>query len=217
MFDDGLFVPEPFTRRDAFLDLVLRAAPETRTVPVNGGSVIIERGQFAASMRTLANRWQWSVGKVNCVLKEFEAMNLIEKATEGHITILSIVNYDQFIGSKHDDKDVFSGQLFPVVKQEAAKTETKTQSTTTPAKPVKRFVRPTVDQVREFCKERGYNIDPESFVDFYESKGWVVGKSPMKDWKAAVRTWVRKDKENGVTSYTPKDENARPDGLRPQG
>ena len=53
----------------------------------------------------------------------------------------------------------------------------------------KRFVKPTVKEVMEYCKERRNNVDPETFVNFYESKGWKVGSNPMKDWKAAVRTW----------------------------
>ena len=59
------------------------------------------------------------------------------------------------------------------------------------AKTRKRFIKPTVEEVREYCQERGNTVDPETFVNFYESKGWVVGKSPMKDWKAAVRNWER--------------------------
>lgn len=55
----------------------------------------------------------------------------------------------------------------------------------------KRFVKPTVDEIKEYCKKNNYNIDSERFYDYYESKGWVVGKSSMKDWKAAVRTWCR--------------------------
>ena len=58
-------------------------------------------------------------------------------------------------------------------------------------KKVKRFVSPSVEDVREYCRERGNSVDPEEFVDFYTAKGWVVGKSPMKDWKAAVRQWER--------------------------
>lgn len=59
------------------------------------------------------------------------------------------------------------------------------------AKTRKRFIKPTVEEVREYCQERGNTVDPNTFVNFYESKGWVVGKSPMKDWKAAVRNWER--------------------------
>lgn len=53
------------------------------------------------------------------------------------------------------------------------------------------FQKPTVDQVRAYCEERSNSVDPESFVDFYESKGWLVGKSKMKNWQAAVRNWEK--------------------------
>ena len=69
------------------------------------------------------------------------------------------------------------------------------------AKTRKRFVKPTVEEVREYCQERGNTVDPDTFVNFYESKGWVVGKSPMKDWKAAVRNW-----ERSRTETTPPQE-----------
>lgn len=55
-----------------------------------------------------------------------------------------------------------------------------------------RFSRPSVEDVRAYCDERGNSIDPQAFVDFYESKGWKVGSSAMKSWKAAVRTWEAK-------------------------
>ena len=61
----------------------------------------------------------------------------------------------------------------------------------------KRFIPPTVEDVRSYCQERNNNVDPETFVDFYESKNWMIGKNKMKDWKAAVRTWERSDKNNG--------------------
>ncbi len=68
-----------------------------------------------------------------------------------------------------------------------------------PKKKAKRFVRPSPADVRAYLKEKGETrIDPGSFCDFYDSKGWVVGKSPMKDWKAAVRTWVRQRDKDGV-------------------
>ena len=54
------------------------------------------------------------------------------------------------------------------------------------------FVKPTVEEIAEYCRERGNNIDPQEFFDHYESNGWIVGRSPMKDWKAAVRTWEKR-------------------------
>lgn len=58
--------------------------------------------------------------------------------------------------------------------------------------PIARFVPPTVEQVRAYCNERRNGIDAESFVDFYESKGWMIGKSKMRNWQAAVREWERR-------------------------
>ena len=59
----------------------------------------------------------------------------------------------------------------------------------------KRFVPPTVDEVRAYCQERHNNVDSETFVDFYASKGWKVGNNRMKDWKACVRTWEKRNKK----------------------
>ena len=60
--------------------------------------------------------------------------------------------------------------------------------------PARRFAPPTLDEVTAYCLERGNAVDPQRFVSFYESNGWKVGKNPMKDWKAAVRTWERDDR-----------------------
>lgn len=57
------------------------------------------------------------------------------------------------------------------------------------------FSPPTVEEVKAYSAERGYNIDPNRFVDYYTSIGWKVGKNPMKDWKAAVRSWSRKEQQ----------------------
>ena len=57
----------------------------------------------------------------------------------------------------------------------------------------KRFTPPTVDEVRTYCQEKGYSVDAETFVNFYASKGWKVGTTPMKNWKACLVTWSKRD------------------------
>jgi hypothetical protein len=57
------------------------------------------------------------------------------------------------------------------------------------------FLKPTIDDVEYYCKERNSIIDAELFFDYYESIGWIVGKSPMKDWKATIRTWEKREDE----------------------
>lgn len=70
----------------------------------------------------------------------------------------------------------------------------------------KRFYPPTLDEVKQYCEERNNNIDPMAFIDFYSSKGWMIGKNRMKDWKAAVRTWERKRKEQSKAESSVYDE-----------
>lgn len=60
--------------------------------------------------------------------------------------------------------------------------------------PSKRFVKPTLKEVQAYCEERNNNINPQNFIDFYESKGWKVGNQSMKDWKACVRTWEQRER-----------------------
>lgn len=75
------------------------------------------------------------------------------------------------------------------------------------------FVKPTVEEVRAYCRERQNTVRAEAFVNFYESKGWMVGKSPMKDWKAAVRTWEQKDRESGRFYVPPENRQGAEDDL----
>ena len=71
---------------------------------------------------------------------------------------------------------------------------------------LKKFVQPSVEEVKEYCSERKNNINPENFIDFYISKGWKIGKEAMKDWKAAVRTWEQRNKTAVPLEYGSKSE-----------
>ena len=73
-----------------------------------------------------------------------------------------------------------------------------------------RFTPPTNTEVREYSQEHGYQIDVERFIDFYESKGWMVGKNKMKDWKAAVRNWSRSQKGSKFNNFEQRTEEFDP-------
>jgi len=79
--------------------------------------------------------------------------------------------------------------------------ELSTQSKVKESKPKKinksnsRFTPPTLEEVKAYCIERKNKVDAEKFIDFYESKGWMVGKNKMKSWEASVRTWEKKDSD----------------------
>lgn len=75
-----------------------------------------------------------------------------------------------------------------------------------------RFSPPTIEEVKAYCEERGNGVDPQAFVDFYTAKGWKVGKDPMKDWQAAVRTWERREPEK-PKQYVTADRYKRPEKI----
>jgi hypothetical protein len=84
---------------------------------------------------------------------------------------------------------------------------------TPPPTRTKRFVPPTVEEVAQYCFERMSKVDPQRFVDYYTSNGWMVGKNKMKDWKAAVRTWDQKEKPTGRKGGNVFLEIAQEEGI----
>ena len=66
----------------------------------------------------------------------------------------------------------------------------------------KRFKIPSVIEIASYCRKRNNSVDPQRFFDFYESKGWMIGRNKMKDWKAAVRTWENQERKNKQSNDT---------------
>ena len=93
------------------------------------------------------------------------------------------------------------------------KTKTKKEKDISDDISKKKFTTPTVEEVKEYCGSRNNSVDPEKFVDFYASKGWMVGKNKMKDWKAAVRTWEHgnnKKQDPGKPKSRARPKNVAP-------
>lgn len=91
--------------------------------------------------------------------------------------ILSCLNNDSSLRSESKDKENISSLRSEIKKRE------------------NNFVKPTIEEIAEYCREKGYNIDAETFWNFYEAKGWMIGKNKMKNWRAACATWVKKRSE----------------------
>lgn len=110
--------------------------------------------------------------------------------------------------ARQDDTNVYDGirtntnvyETYQTKDKTKDKTKNKTKDNSLPPNGVsdtraKRFTPPTLDDVSAYIRERGSNVDAQRFLDFYTAKGWMVGKNRMKDWKAAVRTWEKRDSE----------------------
>lgn len=76
-----------------------------------------------------------------------------------------------------------------------------------------KFIKPTVEEVQQYCLERNNNINAEHFIDYYDANGWKVGKNPMKDWKAAIRTWEKRNNNNNNSYKKPTRKEIVPEWL----
>ena len=206
-----------FDKRSAWIDLLMLANHRDKKFMFNGKPVVITRGQYMTSIRKLAVRWEWSTSTVFEFLKILEDDNMIKKESDSHRTFLTIINYEVYQGVPNTDQTLTEHQsntnrtLTETTKEykNIRNKEFKENDTPNGVSKRKCFAPPTVEEVRAYCQERGNNIDPQRFVDFYESKGWFVGKNKMKDWKAAVRNWESRDKQN-----TPKQSNEKTWGAK---
>lgn len=102
------------------------------------------------------------------------------------------------------DTDVAASDLSLFPAEQTDKAEVKADTKEADKTEVRRcFIPPTSQMVGEYCKKMNYDIDAETFCAFYQSKGWMIGKNKMKDWKAACRTWVisnRRQNGHGIGS-----------------
>lgn len=93
-----------------------------------------------------------------------------------------------------------------IIKEKSeSETDSVPESDARKKKPKEKFVKPTVEEIMSYCKERNNTVDPVHFFDYYESNGWKVGKNTMKNWKAAVRTWERNGYDSGKRGSDPFD------------
>ena len=184
-----LWFLEPFTKAQAWIDLFLNANHQDSKIDVRGNIIEIKKGQIGWSELTMCKRWKWSKGKVRRFLKLLETEQQIIQQKDRYITtIITIINYDDY------QKDIKTVQQTVQQKDSRQYIDNNDKN----EKNVKKegFRPPSLDEVKTYCEERKNKVSAENFVDFYSSKGWLVGKTKMKDWRASVRTWENRDNSN---------------------
>lgn len=191
-----------------------------RSLKNDGKLVVNDRIPYNAEM--LASVTGHQVGTIKQALSMFKELGLIEILENGAIYMLYIQNfigkgsteadrqrlYDRRISDERKQKKLTQSRNLeeilekstPEIEIELEKEikiekeiDSSAKSTTTKRK---RFEKPTLSEIEQYCIERNNNVNAEQFYDYYESNGWKVGKNSMKDWKAAVRTWERSEYRN---------------------
>ena len=164
----------------------------------------------------LATLTDTNVDIVRSAIKVFSELGMMEVLDDGTYFMAEV---ERLVGSETDwaVKKRLYRESHPAIedktrtKKDNVRQEKEKEIEIEKDKDIKRghFVPPTPTEVRKYCDESGHHIDADAFVDFYASKNWMVGKNKMKDWKAAVRNWERKDKERPVKS----NQNFTPSGT----
>ena len=187
-----------------------------RSLKNDGKLVVNDRIPYNAEM--LASVTGHQVGTIKQALSMFKELGLIEILENGAIYMLDIQNfigkgsteadrrrsYDRKIAQEKELLKVesvrnlreISEKSTPEIEIELEKDieiEKEINSSASTTTKRKRFEKPTLSQITQYCLERNNNVNAEQFFDYYESNGWKVGKNSMKDWKAAVRTWERSE------------------------
>ena len=173
-----------YSKLEAWYDMLLTVNYSDSKTLIKGKLYNIKRGQSILSLDSWAKRWNWDKSKVRRFLNTLQADNMIELKSDTITTQLTICNYESYQGERNADETPKKR------KRNADETQTTLIEERKENKENK-FIIPTFNDVLEYCMQNNLDVDGVKFINFYESKGWMVGKNKMKDWKAAIRTWVK--------------------------
>ena len=200
-----------------------------RSLKNDGKLVVNDRIPYNAEM--LASVTGHQVGTIKQALSMFKELGLIEILENGAIYMLDIQNfigkgsteadrqrlYDRRISDERKQKKLTqSRNLEEILKksppeieielEKEIKIEKEIDSSASTTIKRKRFEKPSISDIKQYCIERNNNVNAEHFFDYYESNGWKVGKNSMKDWKAAVRTWERSEYRKPTVKKNSKED-----------
>jgi hypothetical protein len=175
-----------YSKLEAWYDMLIAVNYSDSKTLIKGKLYEVKRGQSIMSLDSWAKRWNWDKSKVRRFLNTLQADNMIELKSDTITTQLTICNYESYQGERNTDETP--------VKRKRNADETQT-TLIEERKEEKKFIIPTFNDVLEYCMQNNYDVEIDKFINFYESKGWMVGKNKMKDWKAAVRNWIKPKEE----------------------
>ncbi len=161
-----------------FLHLLLKANHKEKRFK----GIELKVGSIVTSRDLLARETGLSSQQIRTALTKLISTNEITSVTSSQGTIIQIVSYEKY---QVPTNEITNEQ--PTSNQQS--------TTNNNVKKEKKFIIPTFNDVLEYCMQNNLDVDGVKFINFYESKGWMVGKNKMKDWKAAIRTWVKPKQE----------------------
>lgn len=191
LLDDPLWLSEPFTYGQAWVDLIGRANFADKDNFYRGRYQQIKRGQIATSQQELADRWKWSRHKVNTFLRNIECAGMVTTKSTTFGTTITIEKYAVYQDArttkgttKEPRKDI--GGTSEGHREDIGGTQNKKEKKERREEGI--YI-PSRGDLASFIESEGLNADPDDVFDYYEAVGWEIGGKPIKDWRAVVRRW----------------------------
>lgn len=213
IFDHWVWQEKPFSKGQAWIDLLLLANHSDHKKPKGDKIITYRRGDVNRSVLFLADRWGWDRKTVKRFLRVLEADNMIviKGTTQG--TTLTIVNYD-FWQKSGSTKGTTDGTAYGTTVGTTHGTQTIMNNNDKEGEEVCVSARstPSLEDVQSYCRERGFtHVNAEKFWNYYDSKNWMEGGQAIK-WKQRLAYWEAKDiaKEDA----SPKKEHIDSDDIR---
>lgn len=185
LLNDALWLSEPFTRGQAWVDLIGRCNFADKTHLYKGMMQEVKRGQIPTSTLELATRWKWSRGKVSRFLDALQMNGMITQKRTTNGTIITVENYS-FYQDRQTANDTTNGQRM-IQRTDNGRTynnkgnkENKENNISSPSR----------EEVRGYVSSMGFSFNADEFCDTYEETGWKDAKGqPIRNWRALCRKW----------------------------
>lgn len=170
---------------------LLKATQTPYKQVVGNQTVNLEIGQFVFGRQAASRETGLSEQTIRTLLKFFSSSieQKLTIKTTNKFSVITVNKFDIYIGKTKQANQLTNQRLTSNQPATNHKQEDKEDKEDNNKVKVKRFVPPSIDEVREYMKKIEYTGDPQKWFDFYSSKGWMIGKNKMIDWRAAVRTW----------------------------
>lgn len=215
LLDKAIWVLSSPQQKTILITLLLMANHEEKEWEWRGKRFVCKPGQMITSLDKIAKEAGKgiSIQNVRTAILRFEKFGFLTNESTKQNRLITICNWGFYQNIDEKDNNVDNNQL--TNDQQRANNHLTTNKNDKNDKNVRMkedidirakrtaFVPPTIEEVSNHIKEKGYSIDAESFVAFYDSKGWMVGKNKMKSWKSALTTWEKRSAKE-KTSYERK-------------
>lgn len=165
---------------------LMKANHTTSKFPFNGADMEVKAGEFITGVKVACKELKLTQQKYRTCITYLQNTERISLKSTNRFTVISVNKWADYQTTNKPITNQQQTNNIPITTYKNDK-NVKNEGNTT-------FNPPLLEEIKQYCITRKNRVNHEKFRDFYESKGWMIGKNKMKDWKAAIRTWEQSDK-----------------------